>query len=137
MKQIRNLFFLFTVTLFAVVSVILDVFNYNPFQSSLGVFINFYISFFLGLAGILTIIIYFIKYHFSGNQKIYTSLLPSLRQAGFVSLAFTLLLLLKSLKILDWWVGVPLVIAVVLLELFFQTSSPIKKHKKEQKTQNI
>jgi hypothetical protein len=104
----------------------------------LGVFINFYISFFFGLAGILAIAIYFLKYQFSGKQRAYSPLFPSIRQAGFVSLAFTILLLLKGLKILDWWVGVPLVIAVVLLELFFQTSSPLKQHKKkEKKAQNI
>jgi len=128
---IRNLFFLFSVTLFAVASTILDVFNYNPYHSGTSVFVNFYVSFCIGLAGILSIAIYYLKIHFSKDKSIYSYFWPSVRQSFLISLGITLLLLLQGLKLLDLWVGIPLMIAVILLEFFFQTNKgSVKKQKK-------
>lgn len=129
---IRNLFFLFTITAFAIASLVLDLFNYDPYSSNLSVFINFYVSFFLSVAGIFSFIIYFLKYRVSKDKTINAFFLPSVRQALLISLAITILLLLRMLQILDWWVGGPLVVAIILLELFFQTNSPLKKHKKSE-----
>lgn len=128
---IRNLFFLFSVTLFAVASTVLDVFNYNPYNSGTGVFINFYASFCIGLAGILSIVIYYLKIRLSKDKSIYSYFWPSVRQSLLVSMGITLLLALRGFKLLDLWVGIPLMIVVVLLELFFQTNTgSIKKQKK-------
>lgn len=128
---IRNLFFLFSITLFATASLVLDIFNYNPYKSGMSVFVNFYLSLFIGLAGIISIFVYYFKLKFKKDKSIYSYFWPSVRQSIFISLSITLLLVLKGFKLLDWWVGIPLVIAVVLLELFFQTtSSNIKKQKK-------
>ncbi len=127
---IRNLFFLFSITLFAVASVVLDIFNYNPYKSNVSVFINFYISFLIALTGILSIVVYYLKLKIGKDKSIYSYFWPSVRQSVLISSSVTLLLVLKGLKLLDWWVGVPLVIAIVLLELFFQTTSRnIKKQK--------
>lgn len=128
---IRNLFFLFSVTLFAVASTVLDIFNYNPYQSGTGVFVNFYVSFWLGLTGIISIIIYYTKIRLSKDKPIYSFFWPSVRQATIFSAAVTLLLLLKGLKLLDLWVGIPLLIAVVLTELFFQTNTGTTKKVKK------
>lgn len=130
MTLIRNLFFLFAITLFAVASLVLDLFNYNPYEASSGVFANFFVSFFISLAGICAFVIYYTKIRFSKDKSINAFFLPSLRQGALVSLAFTVILILKTLKILDWWIGGPMIIAIVLLELFFQTVSPIKKKNK-------
>lgn len=127
---IRNLFFLFSITLFAVASCVMDIFNYNPFKSNFSVFINSYASFFVGLAGILSMIIYYLKLKMRKDKSIHSYFWPSVRQSILFSLSITLLLILKGLKLLDWWVGIPLMIAIILLELFFQTtSSNIKKVK--------
>jgi asparagine N-glycosylation enzyme membrane subunit Stt3 len=131
---IRNLFFLLSVTLFAVASTVLDIFNYNPYKSNLSVFINFYTSFFIGLTGILSLIIYYTKLKIKKDKSIYAYFWPSVRQSALVSFSVTLLLMLKGLKLLDWWVGLPLVVSIILLELFFQTtSSNIKQQKKVKK----
>ncbi len=130
MTLIRNLFFLFTITIFALASLVLDIFNYNPYESGRGVFINFFTSLCLSLTGIIAFIIYFMKLKLGKEKNINSYFFPSIRQGFLVSLGITLLLILRSLQILDWWVAGPMVIAVILLELFFQTSSPIKKHKK-------
>lgn len=131
----RNLFFLFSVTAFAVASTIVCIFNYNPYTSPTCVFINFYSSFCVAVAGIVGILIYFIKIQTKKDKNIYGYFWPSIRQAFFFSLGATIILLLRGLGILDWWVGGPLVIAVVLLELFFQTVLPSNKAMKGQKNQ--
>ena len=125
----RNLFFLYSVTLLAVVSTIINVFNYNPYEATPGELANFYISFFVAFGGIMANIIYFLKLKFLKDKTIYHYFFPSVRQGLFISLAATIILFLKPLHVLDWWVGLPLVIAVGLLELFFQTVSPSKKAK--------
>lgn len=130
MKLARNLFFLFTVTIFALASVILDTFNYNPYQASNAMFINFFISLFVAMAGISAFIIYFMKIRFAKDKNINAYFLPSIRQAILISIGFILLVVLRTLQILDWWVAGPMVIAIVLLELFFQTNTTIKKQKK-------
>lgn len=130
MKLTRNLFFLFTITVFAVASVVLDTFNYNPYQSTNAMFINFFFSLFASIAGILAFVIYFMKIKFSKEKNINASFFPSIRQAVLVSVGFILLIVLRTLQILDWWVAGPMVIAIILLELFFQTNTTIKKQKK-------
>lgn len=122
-------------TVFAIASTILSVFNNNPFEASPEVFIVFYLSLFLALTGVIGISIYFIKLKFFKDKNIYGYFWPSLRQSALFSLGITLLAVLKSLKILDWWVGVPLFIAVLLLEFFFQTVSPTRN--KMPKNENI
>lgn len=122
----RNLFFLFSITIFAAASLMLDIFNYNPYKSSLGVFINFYISFALTVAGIFTLLIFYSKCKFKKEKNHIQFFWPSVRQASLVAIAISILLILEGIKILDWWVGGPLAISTVLLELFFQTA-PISK----------
>lgn len=131
MKLARNLFFLFTVTIFAVASVVLDTFNYNPYQANNSMFINFFVSLFFSLAGIAAFIIYFMKIRLSKDKNINAYFFPSIRQGLLISIALIILIILRTLQILDWWVAGPMVIAVILLELFFQTNSPIKKQKLE------
>lgn len=135
MKLARNLFFLFTITVFALASLILDTVNYNPYQSGNAIFINFFISFFVAVAGVFAFVIYFMKMKWAKDKNVNAYFIPSMRQGLLISAAISLLLILRTLQILDWWVAGPMVIAVVLLELFFQTSSPLKNHKKSK--QNI
>lgn len=131
MKLARNLFFLFTVTIFASASVILNTFNYNPYQSDNTVFVNFFASLFFATAGISTFIIYALKMKFYKDKNINKTFIPSIRQGILISIGISILLILRTLQILDWWVAGPMVIAVILLELFFQTSSPMKKRQQD------
>lgn len=121
MSLIKNLFFLFTVTIFAIASVVLNIFNYNPFQANFREFANFYASFLVALAGIITILIYYIKTKVTKNETIYKSFWSSTRQGLFVSIGTTTLMILLGMKILDWLIGISVVVVIVLLELFFQT----------------
>lgn len=126
MTLLRNLFFLLAVTVFALASTVLCLFNYNPFKSDLPIFINFYASLFLALAGILAIVIYFLKTKLIKNNVGVILFWPSVRQGLLVSLALTTLLALKGLKILDWLIAISALIIAVLFELFFQTKRKTK-----------
>ena len=117
----RNLFFLFTITLFGIISLVLCIYNYNPYLIGVPQFIYFYSSLFISLIGILSIIIFYIRVALSKKETIYVHFWPSIRLAFIVSLSLTSLLILKGLNLLDWWVGIPLIIIAALIELFFQT----------------
>lgn len=67
----------------------------------------------------LTIAMLFIKSRFSERLLSHT-FWPTLRFSAIISLAIILLLLLAGLKVLDLWVGIPLTIAIIMLELFFR-----------------
>ena len=127
----RNLFIIFSVTLFAIASLVLDIFNYNPYTSDLSVFANFYASLLISFAGIFGLTIFLVKVKLNKGKWTSEKFLPSLRQGCILSIALTGLLILKGLNVLDWWVGVPLIIAILLLELFFQTTPPQIKHQKK------
>lgn len=121
MILMRNLFFLFAVTTFAIASTVLSVFNYNPYQANMTSMISFYTSFFISLIGIGTIVIYYAKIKLAKNETVYSFFWPSVRQALFGAIAITVLLYLQSLRVLDWLVGISVVIVSVLLELFFES----------------
>lgn len=114
-----KLFFVIAVSVFALAALILTLFNYNPYTSDYSVFVLFYVSLWASLTGVITVISLFIRSRFSG--KLMSMVFwPTLRISAIFALAITALLLLKGMKILDLWVGVPLAVAIVMLELFFR-----------------
>ena len=119
--MIRNLFFLLSVTVVALAALVLNVFNYNPYQASNLQLGYFYVSFWLTISGLSTIVIIFLKSRKDKTEGAKKHFWPSVRQGIFVGAALCALLLLRGMNLLDWWVGVPTVIAIILLELFFQT----------------
>ena len=122
----RNLFFLFCIEVVALASTVLCAFNYNPYTAAPYQFVFFYSSIFFTFMGIVALSIFYLKIGISKKETIYVHFWPSLRQAIFISAAFTALLILRGLRLLDMWVGIPLALIILLLELFFQT----KKGKK-------
>lgn len=121
MTILRNLFFLFAITIFTITSTILAVYNYNPFSSNISVFMDFYISFFFALAGIIAIAIYYIKSRKTKSEDAAKHFWSTVRESCFISLAVTVILALQGLKMLDLLVGSSVIIVTVLLELFFRT----------------
>lgn len=114
-----KLFFLVSVTVFALAALVLTLFNYNPYKSDISVFVLFYLSFWASITGLLAMILLFIRSRLS--DKLLSSVFwPTLRISAIFSLAATVLLVLAGLKILDLWVGIPLAIAIIMLELFFR-----------------
>lgn len=121
MKTVRNLFFLFTITVFACASTVLSIYNYNPGQSELKVFINFYASLAVSLTGIIALIIHYTKTRIRKTETGSPPLITSIRQAGLVSLGLVALLILQGLRILDLLSGTSILVVAILVELFFRT----------------
>lgn len=118
---VKNLFYLLSITLFAIASTVLTVFNYNPFMSGTDVFVYFYLSLFCSFGGVFALLIFWIKHYLSSTQTIYHLFWPSVRQGFLISSAIILLMLFQGLRILDWWIGIPIIVVCLLFELFFRT----------------
>lgn len=114
------LFFNISAFLFAFALILVTIANNNPFDSNFGTFTTFYIGLLLTLWSAITLIIYFIKSRVKVRADLY-SYWPTLRQAFFLSVSLTVILLLRGLRIFDWWIGVSIIIAFSLLELFFNS----------------
>jgi len=121
MMMLRNLFFLLSVTIVALAALVLNVFNYNPYLASNAELSYFYLSCWITVAGLIAIIIIYIKSRKDKTEYSKKHFWSSVRQGLFVGGAVTALLLLKGMGLLDLLIGIPTVIAIVLLELFFQT----------------
>lgn len=121
MTTVRNLFFLLSITIFAIATLVLTIFNYDPNMADGSIFTQFYISLLISLTGIIALIILFLRYRFSKNNLFLKNFWPAIRQGFFVAAALTLLLFLLGLKVLDSFVGISFLIVIILLELFFQT----------------
>ena len=117
----RNLFFLFATTIFAILSLILCINNYNPFSVGFFQFIYFYLSFLLTITGFASIVIFYIRVSLKRRETIYIHFWPAVRQGSIIGIGLTVLLMLKGLGLLDIWVSVPIIIIFLLFELFFQT----------------
>lgn len=117
----RNLFFTFSIMIFALASFVLDTFNYNPYQANQKVFINFYLSFGIAVAMMATLVVYYFKFRHYKGEIVYKLFWPSFRQGVLIALAMTLLLMLQGLRLLDAWVGISVITVIMLFELFFQT----------------
>ncbi|MEI6498870.1 MAG: hypothetical protein WCO23_02820 [bacterium] len=126
----RNLFLLFSFTLFCIVSTVLCISNYNPFVATDYEFAQFYLSLFGALLGFFSILIFYIKINSLKNDKIFIYFWPSVRQGTLISLCLTLTIFLKGMGLFDLWTIIPIAIITILLEGFFQTKKPALSQKK-------
>lgn len=121
----RNLFLLFSITVVAIASLVLCVFNYNPYQANNNQFSFFYLSLLVALTGIIGLIIFYLKVTILKKNIIFEAFWPSIRQALFISLAISATLFLKGIGLYDLWVVVPLCITILLIEMFFRTKKRV------------
>jgi hypothetical protein len=80
--------------------------------------IFFYSTLFLSLVGIFTIISMLVRRWFEPTAYI-DRFRISVRQATLVALMLCALILLQSLNLLFWWVGLTLIMFITMLEIFF------------------
>lgn len=127
MKIKRNLFFLFVITIFSLISVVLCISNYNPFSIGIYQFLYFYLSVLFSFWGFAAILLFAVKIKLSRKETIYIHFWPAVRQGMFFAIGVTLLLVLRGLQLLDIWVGIPVLVIIILIELFFQTKNVSKR----------
>ena len=121
MKIQMYLFLIFIVTLVALGTWLLILFNINPYDTDLLSIASFFASMYLWISGLLTLISFYLKIKLSNREIIYNHLPISIRQASLISLAFITVLIISSLGIFTWWSGILIVISILILELFFRT----------------
>lgn len=124
MKSVKfYLFCLFSITLLALGIFIMVLFNSEPENSDIIVKGTFFSSLFVFFCGILTFIGFYLRVARSNNKMFFSNFIPSLRQATLFSLLIISLLILRSLKLLNWWDVIMLTLCLMLFEMFFQTRS--------------
>ncbi len=120
MKTRIYLFIFFCITLFSLGFFILIFSNVDPYSSDTLTISMFFISLFIFLTGLLTLIGFYLRVKFTNNEVFYANFKPSLRQATLFSLAFSGVLILNSLQVLTWWDGIMFALSILLVELYFQ-----------------
>lgn len=125
-KLTKHLFGIFVGTLFGLGIWLLILFNYNPFKADMLTITVFFACLLIWLTGLITLIGFYIKVKANNHEVIYSLLMPTIRQSLLISLAIVGLLLLSSLRVLNWWDALMLIITMALLELFFKTKQSNK-----------
>lgn len=115
------LFGLICTLLLALFLFILLFFSVNPYAAPVWIVILFYFTFFLIWTSVFALVGFYLKVWASNREVIFAHLLPTLRQALFLSIVVTGLLFLKQIDVLNWWIGGMLALAILLIELFFRS----------------
>lgn len=115
------LFSLVCTLLLALFLLLLLFFSVNPFLAPVWIIILFYLTFFLIWASTFALVGFYLKVWATNREVIFAHLLPTLRQAIFMSITITGLLFLKQIGVLNWWIGGMLALSMALVELFFRS----------------
>jgi hypothetical protein len=106
-------------TLVALASLGLVIRYINPFRDGVFGLTLFYISLYFSITGLATLFLFWIRRRFSKNEVAYTNVGISFRQGMLVALAVTALFILQSFRLLLWWDAGLVIVAVLLMELWF------------------
>ena len=129
-KALRNyLLGIFIASVLCWIALGLIIFNIDPNSSGRGIILLFFISLFIGLAGVFALVGFFLRLWLSKNEVIYSHLSPSIRQGILISSCVVVLSALQALRLVNIWTAGLLVLAILSLEFFFRT--------KPQKVKNI
>ncbi len=82
-------------------------------------FIFFYLSFFLALAGTLSVLGLLLRMKFGKEEAVFKTVITSFRQAMMLSFLVIGSLFLKSKNLLTWWNIIFLILGLTILEFFF------------------
>lgn len=99
----------------------------NPYEAGPVGLIFFYLSLFLGLLGVFSIIGFVIRYLVKRNEFAYAQVKIAFRQGFMFSLLLIISLALLAKNLLVWWNLLLLVILLGGIEYFFNLASLKKK----------
>jgi len=111
---------LILVLLLSIASFCIILFGVNPYKTSWHLFIFFYISIFIIIFCISSIIGLWLRIYFSSGKTNYMPTGTVLRQSFLIAIGVLGLLLLQAARILNWWDGILLILAVFLIDLYFK-----------------
>jgi len=93
-------------------------------------FFAFYVSFFVALFGLFSLIGFFFRVWFSSKERMFQHLGESSRQGALLSGFLCILLYLESRGYLYWWNILLLLAAIIIIEFFFLSSEQKDTHGK-------
>lgn len=115
---------LITIFSFSIISllVIYNIFTrIDPNQANSQIFYLLYGSLALFLTSILSILFFWVRISINKKTLITAALWPSIRQAFLLSGFILIILIMKVLGVLTLWLSLPIFLAFIFLELFFQS----------------
>lgn len=116
-RRYIKLFFLGIIVFSAVLLYI--IYFVDP-ERGLIAFGSFFLSFFLLLVSLFTIIGFYLRKRISNNEVLYMNLKTAFRQGTLVGLYGTLLLVMQAAQILNIWDAVLLAVIIIVMDLFFK-----------------
>jgi len=97
----------------------LTVTNIDPFTADAAGIVSFFVSFFLGLLGLVILLMMYINSRVSSVAQLYERMPVLVRQSMLISFGLTAVLGMQSMRVLRWWTAAMLVIILVLVEISF------------------
>ena len=120
-NTITKLFALLSVLIFSLSFFILSIYNYNPFLLDNVKFVGFYISLFILIVSLSSLIQIVVNYIVFKNYAISDYFNRTIRTSSFFALACVSSAILRGIRVFDIWIAISIFITSFLLELFFRT----------------
>lgn len=114
-------FSIFFIALISTSLLTLFLFNVNPYLAPGWIIITFYFALFIVLLCLFSLIIFKYKIWASNREVIYSYIAPTLRQSAIISLIIVGIIFFIQIEIINWWITILYVLALVMLELFFRS----------------
>lgn len=93
--------------------------NIDPFTADATGIVSFFVSFFLGLLGLVILVMMYIHSRVTSVAQLYERMPVLVRQSMLMAFGFTAILGMQSMRVLRWWTAAMLVIILVLVEISF------------------
>jgi len=119
-------FLLFSSMLIALGLFIFLLFSVDPYQADILQKSLFFASIFIILLGSITLINFYLKVSLSNREVIFSQLKPAFRQGFLIAAGAVFLLFLQTIRVLSVWEAIILVVALILIELYFRRESSKK-----------
>jgi hypothetical protein len=112
-------FLVWTIGLISAISFLLIFTTVNPFEANLVYLVLFFISLFLILTSIFTLLGYYIRETLNHKSGL-SLMISSLRQATLISLYLVSIIIMLTTETFAFWQAVLLLAVMILLELYFR-----------------
>jgi hypothetical protein len=103
------------------IALVIVIFRLDPFSSTALAIPFFFAALFLALTGTLTLLGFYGRVWFRRGEIYLQHISIALRQAALLSVAIEVAFAFQILRILTWWDGVLIAVAIGLVEIYFSS----------------
>jgi len=114
------IFWIASLALISLISLIFILSNIDPYNASVLNFVLFYLSFFITIAGLFILLEFYLRKLIIKNRIQFKLLKASFRQGILISIILTSFLLLQSFKILNLLTGAIIILLTIIFEIYFR-----------------